>query len=87
MEKSDENNSLPIEYNGNIYRCVRRSESGNDFGKWDFLYNGKWHEVISYPIRSELNNLQYKYEKDMVRNPRSEVFKTGEEGSGDITWR
>ena len=79
MKKSDENNNELIEYNGTIYKCVRRSSSGNDFGKWDFLYSGTWHEVISYPIRSELNNLQYKYEKNMVIDARTETIKTGKQ--------
>lgn len=79
MNKTAENNNLPIEYNGNIYRCLRRPTSGSDFGKWEFLYNGGWHEVISFPIRSELNNLVYKHEHDMVKFARNETIKTGTE--------
>lgn len=79
MAKSDENNSLVIEYKGTIYKCYRRPDSGSDFGEWGFLYEGGWYNVISYPIRSELNNLIYKYEHGMVKDARIEFFKTGKE--------
>ena len=41
--------------NGRNYRCVREPRSNLDFGRWEFEYKGKWHEVINFGIRKELN--------------------------------
>lgn len=64
MKIIEENNRVVIEYNGSIYRCVREPDSTSDFGKWEFLLNGGWFNVLSYQIRSELNKLEYKFDNE-----------------------
>ena len=44
-----------IKMNGKEYRVKRAPRSENDYGEWEFLYNGKWHEVLNYDIRKQLN--------------------------------
>ena len=42
---------------GRNYRCTRKPRSNEDFGEWQFEYNGKWHKVLNYTIRRELNKI------------------------------
>ena len=37
------------------YRCILKPSSKHGFGRWEYEYNGKWHEVVNYQIRAELN--------------------------------
>ncbi len=39
------------------YRCVRKPDNKNDFGQWEYLYNGAWKDVVNFSIRAELNKL------------------------------
>lgn len=89
-----------INYNGKTYRCVRPSEHPNDFGRWDFFYKDQWHEVVSFGIRSELNNLQYKLkdkswvkdQEELFKNQLQEdaeniAFKADEGSTLDLIWK
>ena len=44
-----------IKMDGKEYRCVRPPRSEADYGQWEFFYNGKWHEVLNYGVRKQLN--------------------------------
>lgn len=48
-------NSDTIKMDGKEYRNVRLPRSENDYGQWEFFYNGAWHEVLNYDIRKQLN--------------------------------
>ena len=48
-------NAETIKMDGKEYRCVRPPRSEADYGQWEFFYNGKWHEVLNYGVRKQLN--------------------------------
>ena len=49
--------------NGKKYRVIRKPESKEDAGHWEFFYNGKWNNVVSRKIRIDLNKKFGFYDK------------------------
>lgn len=45
-----------VKLNGRVYRRTKKAEISFG-GKWEVQYKGKWHSVINYGIKTELNNL------------------------------
>jgi hypothetical protein len=55
MNSLNVQNSEIIEMDGKKYRCIRKPNNNNDFGQWEYFYNGQWHDVLNFQLRKELN--------------------------------